>query len=319
MTDPIPELTRLSQHGTAEEQDALASAAHDQPGPAAYAAVVARVLAEHQARLRWRRRAVGVAIAGLSAAAALPLLLHLRAPQTERLVAEPLPSGLAHAEPHPSATPRAQPAPNDGGTSASEPCTPSIVAGGTQPLIDDFEDGDMKVPMAEHRAGQWLTFNDGTGPQSPKPGTLLRASRIPGGRGASHFGVHNVGGKFSKWGASLGLELSPRRCYDASAYGGIEFWARGRGEIRTVVQMTQVVSEEFGGSCSHDCFDAHAKRVQLSREFRRVVVRWEELRQHGSGTPVPFDPRSLFSIQFSVLPEQSPFDFWIDDVSFIPR
>jgi len=34
---------------------------------------------------------------------------------------------------------------------------------------------------------------------------------------------------------------------------------------------------------------------------------------------VPFDSRSLFSIQFSVLPEQTPFDFWIDDVSFIPR
>jgi hypothetical protein len=115
------------------------------------------------------------------------------------------------------------------------------------------------------------------------------------------------------------LEFNPRHCYDASVYGGFEFWARGRGEIRFVVKMTQVVAEEFGGSCSHDCYDGHAKRIKLSRDFQHFVVQWDELKQTGFGTPLAFDARSLDAIEFSVLPEQTPFDFWIDDVSFIPR
>jgi licheninase len=231
---------------------------------------------------------------------------------------------IVTAEPHsttaPSAPPRARtPAPAPSGASPFEPCTPLAIAEGKNPLIDDFEDGDVRMPMVEHRAGQWYTFNDGTGSQLPKPGVLFSATRIPGGRGASRFGLHNQGGKFSKWGANLSLELNPRRCYDASAYGGIEFWTRGRGEIRVVVEMTHVITEEFGGSCTHDCFDGHGKRIKLSPDFQHVVVRWEELHQGGFGSPVPFDARSLYGIKFSVQASQTPFDFWIDDVSFSPR
>jgi hypothetical protein len=174
------------------------------------------------------------------------------------------------------------------------------------------------VPAVEQRIGQWLIFNDGTGTQFPRPGTA-DPTRIPGGHGASHFALHSAGGKFSKWGASLSFEFNPRHCYDASAYGGLEFWARGRGEIRLIVKMTQVIAEEFGGSCSHDCYDGHAKRIKLSRDFQHVVVRWSELTQTGFGTPLAFDPRSLDAIDFSVLPEETPFDFWIDDVSFMRR
>ena len=91
------------------------------------------------------------------------------------------------------------------------------------------------------------------------------------------------------------------------------------GEVRVVVKMTQVMAEEFGGSCTHDCYDGHAKRIKLTRDFQHVVLRWEDLKQLGFGTPLTFDARSLNAIDFSVLPDETPFDFWIDDVSFIPR
>ena len=78
-------------------------------------------------------------------------------------------------------------------------------------------------------------------------------------------------------------------------------------------------TEEFGGTCSHDCFDGHGKRIKLSREFQHVLVRWEDLRQDGFGPPLKFDARSLYSIQFSARVDETPFDYWIDDVSFSPR
>jgi len=48
-------------------------------------------------------------------------------------------------------------------------------------------------------------------------------------------------------------------------------------------------------------------------------VTWAELKQRGFGQAVPFDPRSLLSLELSVDPEQTPFDFWVDDVSFLAR
>jgi hypothetical protein len=302
------DLTRLRAQGTALERGMLEAAFEDQPHSAARRLISEEVVTEHRARRRLSRW-LGIGAAALAVAAGFALL-HGRAPRPLAVTPESTPSA-----PSSVFTPR----PSPSALSPFVPCTPAAVADGHSPLIDDFEDGDTRVPMVEHRAGAWLTFNDGTGTQLPKPGLLSAATRIPGGRGESHFGLHSSGGKFHKWGANLSLELNPHRCYDASAYGGIEFWARGHGELRFVVQMTQVVSEEFGGSCTGQCFDAHAKRIKLSRDFEHVVVRWEELHQAGFGPALPFDARSLFSVAFTVLPDQTPFDFWIDDVSFVPR
>ena len=308
---PLSGETRLRERGSAAERSLLASADTDRPDADLRRALTMRVLGEHRARRRrLLSQLVGAGVLGLSVAASVAIANH-GGSRSVSVAAEP------HASiPRPNVPVLA---PSASVESAFAPCTPPAVASGEYPLIDDFEDGDARAPMLEHRAGTWFTFNDGSGVQAPKPGALLTAMRIPGGRGASHFGLHSTGGKFNKWGANLSLELNPRRCYDASAYAGVQFWARGHGELRVVVQMTHVVSEEFGGSCTHDCFDGHATRIQLGRDFKRIEVRWAELRQTGFGTPLPFDARSLFSIAFSVLPEQTPFDFWIDDVSFIPR
>jgi endoglucanase len=301
--------SRLRHQGSEDERSVLGSAGEDRPRAENRKAAMAHVLAVHAARRRARGRALSLAAAALAVAATVVLV--------RAHVQEPRPVTVT-AEPRTSAAP-STPAPSASGANPLAPCSPALVAEGKNPLIDDFEDGDMHMPMIEHRAGQWLTFNDGTGNQTPRAGEPFSAARMAGGRGASHFGVHSFGGKFTKWGAMLNVSLNPHHCYDASAYGGVEFWARGRGEIRVGVKVTQVVSEEFGGSCQHDCFDSHTKRIKLSRNFEHIVVRWEELKQTGFGEAVPFDPHSLDSIEFSVLPEQTPFDFWLDDVSFSQR
>ena len=186
-------------------------------------------------------------------------------------------------------------------------------------MIDDFEDGDSRLRISDKRAGYWLTFNDGTGKQEPRAGSTLVANRIPGGRGDSHFGLHSSGSRFSKWGAALSVELSPRRCYDASASAGITFWARGQAHLRVAVKMTQVIGEEYGGSCVENCYDTHGVERSLTANWRQYQVRWEELTQQGSGPVLPFDAHSLFALEFGVPGGRPPYDFWIDDVSFIPR
>ncbi|HEX2671546.1 MAG TPA: hypothetical protein VHM25_11775, partial [Polyangiaceae bacterium] len=225
-----------------------------------------------------------------------------------------LPASGAVPSPSPVPVPSAS-----ASTAELEPCTPAMHATGSEPLIDDFEDNDARIASIEHRAGFWSASNDNTGKQRPAPGGPLAMTRIPGGRGASQFALHTSGNKFTKWGALLAADFSPRRCYDASAYAGLVFFARGRGSFNVVAKMTQIAPEEFGGSCKHDCYDSHGATIPLTNEWQEHRVTWAQLKQKGFGQNVPFDPRSLLSLEFTVAPEQTPFDLWIDDIRFLQR
>lgn len=290
------------------ERELLGSAAQDKPAAAVYERTLERVLAAERKRraLRSRRRALGLTL-GLGLAAAALWLLRGQAPPP-RVVAEP----PLVSSPAPAVS--SAPAP----VSPWAPCVPASIGSGREPLIDDFEDGDTRIPVVDQRAGVWIAYNDGTAKQEPRPGSVFPANRIAGGRGSSHFGLRSSGPKFSKWGGAVAIELNPRRCYDASAYAGVTFWARGHGSLRFNVKMTQIVGVEFGGSCLKDCYDSHGSALSLAREWQRYDVRWDELKQRGFGTAVPFDPRSLYSLEFAFAEGQA-FDFWIDDVAFLTK
>lgn len=311
---------RLAHSAAPDARELVRSTRRDAPSPAT------RELAVEQVLLRYRRRraAVRVGWVALSASVALAAgaVLWIRANSPPELqLARELPiapsqsaaalpaSGTAPA-PTPSASVRAV---------ELEPCTPAMRATGNEPLIDDFEDDDARIASLEHRAGFWSASNDNTGKQRPAPGGPLAMTRIPGGRGASHFALHTSGNKFTKWGALLAADFSPRRCYDASAYAGLVFFARGRGSFNVVAKMTQIAPEEFGGSCKHDCYDSHRATIPLTNDWQEHRVTWAELEQKGFGQKVPFDPRSLLSLEFTVAPEQTPFDLWIDDIRFLQR
>ena len=304
---------RLSGSADGDVRELVRSASIDAPSNAARRAALENVLSEY--RSRHARLWLWAAVAAVCLGLGLAYAAHAR-PAPTALAREPrsvprIASGMSITSAAPSASVQV---PED-----LQRCTPAARASGNDPLIDDFEDGDTRILHVERRAGSWATFNDGSAVQRPSAGVLARADRIPGGRGSSHFGLHTSGGKFKTWGAGIATDLSPRRCYDASAYAGVSFWARGRGKFNVVVKMTQVVAEEYGGSCLHDCFDGHRLAIALSSDWEQHFVRWEELAQTGFGTPVPFDPRSLLSFEVQVLPEDTPFDFWIDDPSFILR
>jgi Carbohydrate binding domain (family 11) len=300
---------RLSQEPGTFEQELLRSARGDRPAAGVYAATLTQVLAEYRRDAVSRRyRAVGLVAGALAAAAGVALLV--------RSASSP-PSMTAEAPPEraslePSAAPPAAPA-------APRACAPVSIGAGDAPLIDDFEDGDTRIPLLDKRAGSWIAYSDGTAKQEPRQGSVFPASRLQPPRGKSRFGLRSTGGKFTKWGAALAIELTPHRCYDASAYGGVAFWARGRASVRVNLRMSQIVAEEYGGTCVADCYDSHGTLRALTSEWKRYEVRWADVAQQGFGAKVPFDPRFLYSVEFALPQGQPPFDLWIDDVVFLQR
>jgi hypothetical protein len=313
MSDEMSDqLRRLKDESGSLEQELLRSALADRPAPRVEGAVLAYVVRERRReQQRQRKRGLVLAGASLAVAAAVFVLARGNAPAPNLDAERPKATTAARRLPSASAAP-AQASP-------FAPCSPVKVGSGSELLIDDFEDGDTRIPLVDERAGAWIAYNDGTATQHPRPGSTFPADRIPGGRGGSRFGLHVRGGKFSKWGAALAIELSPRRCYDASAYAGVAFWARGRAELRVNLKMVQVVTEEYGGSCQRDCYDSHGAPRTLTRDWRRYEVRWEDVAQSGFGAALPFDPHSLYSVELTTLPAQPSFDYWVDDFAFIAR
>jgi hypothetical protein len=267
---------------------------------------------------RARSRVRSMALAGLASAAAAAFLIATVRPHA----AAPVDSGLA-AEPHHGPTP---PSPRLSPPTREEPADPGlancanpVVAGGEMPLIDDFEDANARIAPNEGRSGAWMVYNDGTGTQKPAHGALWHPALIPGGRGTSRYALHTSGGVFKKWGITGGFGLATPSCYDASVYDGVKFWAKGPGRIVFTAKMTQVVALEDGGSCRDNCYDVHRKSIVLTKRWTEYTVKWDELVQLGVGERVPFDPRSLHAMGFFVDGEDTPFDFWIDDLGFLPK
>ncbi len=307
MRKPDESLQRLSQERGTLEQELLRSAGSDRPSADLHAKALARVLEARREESSARRyRVLGAGAAVLAVAAAAAILLRAPAPPPRVAAEDPAIS----ARPQPTAS---APQPPPGA------CAPVSVGTGQEPLIDDFEDGDTRLPLLDKRAGNWMVYHDGSGKQEPRPGSIFAATRLPRPRGTSHFGLRSTGGRFTKWGAAIAIELTPRRCYDASAYAGVAFWARGRATLRVNVRMAQVVGEEFGGTCVSGCYDSHGAERTLTREWKRYEVLWADVAQQGFGTTVAFDPRWLYSLEFALPRGQPPFDFWIDDLAFLQR
>ncbi|MBN2194802.1 MAG: hypothetical protein JW751_18445 [Polyangiaceae bacterium] len=194
------------------------------------------------------------------------------------------------------------------------PCAQRYRAAGLAPLIDDFEDGDSTPLPSEGRFRDWFLFFD-----YDREGQVARTlvpETAPGREGGQ--ALHLAGKKLQDWGAVLELSFAPYFCYDASAYGGVTFRARGPARLSVGVRENRVVPTKWGGTCEKDCYNAHVEVVELTDRWQRYKLPWSVLRQRGYDMP-PLDPATLHSIQFLVHAEDTPFDFWLDDVAFLPR
>lgn len=308
MSDHTPRDAEAPPARTEEETLLLRSARIDQGGPAAKRRALQAGLVELERRgapgLR-ARVAVGAVV--LAAAAGLALMAR-KAPERVVTPERAAPPSARRAAP---AAPAVPPPPS---------CPELVIARGEAPLIEDFEAPDSRVLPLDGRDGGWMTYDDGTGKQTPPGRSALFPSRIPGGRGTSKGALHVTGGKFTLWGVTLGAELADAGCYDASAYGGVALYAKGPGKLRVGLQMIDVQDVKYGGLCTRDCYNTHRAVITIGKTFERHVVRWEELHQlFDAGPPTPFDPKRVRFIEFGIAPEDTPFDLWIDDVAFVPK
>jgi hypothetical protein len=186
-------------------------------------------------------------------------------------------------------------------------------------VIDTMEDGDNDICDDEGRVGKWYTFNDGTGVQTPPQSGAMNPTRIPGGRGSSHFAMHTFGNGCTGWGDALGLNLNTTSDgavapYDARGFSGITFWARGIGMTHFVVPEVATAPPKDGGSCVQGCADSYGASVDLQETWKQTTIPFDSLDQLGLGTWAPFLANTILAIQFLV-PCEGPFDLWVDDIA----
>lgn len=190
-------------------------------------------------------------------------------------------------------------------------------ADGTTPVIDDFEDGTLVLPSSEGRHGGWYTFTDGT--------TGCISAEVMSD--SSSLAMHVAGGGFEAGRAGFGTALDWSNTqqgfctYDVSAYAGIRFRARGKGQLRVTFPSRETSFESAGGSCpdSNGCFDRQGRSVILMPAYHDFVVPFCSLSQLGFGPA--FGPQNLAdmtSVNF-LISTTGDFDVWIDDVAFVPR
>jgi hypothetical protein len=291
------------------ERVLLRSARLDAPRPSARARALEAALGAVEARgPRRALRQLGLLAGALAIAATVVLLLRAKArpPENGQLRAEPA-RATASASNAPAPVPPQLP-----------PCQKVTVAHGGALLIDDFEDRNARLAIADGRDGSWMVYNDGSGKQVPPGLSPLHPERLAKARGDSHYALHTSGGKFTNWGSILVGTFADHGCYDMSAYSGIEFWAKGNTRIHIQLSVIDEISVQSGGLCSEekDCYGSPRRPFDLEPQWRRYALSFAELLRLNEPKKYRFDPKRVVSLNISIYREDTPFDVWIDDVRF---
>jgi polyhydroxybutyrate depolymerase len=182
--------------------------------------------------------------------------------------------------------------------------------------VDDFNDHNLLLPSNEKRAGEWYRLMDDTG-------GCATLSVDAGASPALRF----RGGGFRGWGAGFGTALAWSSAaaglctYDASAYSGVRFKAKGNATLRVNFASRASAFVSKGGTCpdSDGCFDQQGRNLSLSGDFQTFDVSFCSLSQAGFGPPLgELDTTQLTNVHFLVQ-TKADFDVWLDDLELIPR
>ncbi|MGC4095051.1 MAG: hypothetical protein QM756_45460 [Polyangiaceae bacterium] len=225
-----------------------------------------------------------------------------------------------------------------GGSSARNLDDPSAVShsgrcdpGALIDLIDDMEDEDGSIFLSHGRAGVWFSYNDETNrddgsgtTQWPKAGAeRFFMDPVSPRRKDSTRAAHTMGSGYSNWGAGIGFDLLVQQPYDASHYKGLTFFLRrGPGADASLrLNVTDGNTSPLGGRCDtnhNGCYSDFGFDLSASEAWQEVKLTWDELSQP-SWAVTRYDAIEtslLYGIRFQA-PQNSSFDFWIDDVAFL--
>jgi hypothetical protein len=148
-------------------------------------------------------------------------------------------------------------------------------------------------------------------------------------RSDSTQAIHVYGSGYTGWGGGVGTTLRAGAAdqstpWDAAAYSGISFWARGEGPMWAQVSLaeTRSADQDYPGLCQTvlalNCNDNYVSAAfELTPDWTRYEIPFAALKQEGWGHPVPWT-FNVSSFEFRWGTEGS-FDFWIDDLRFLER
>ena len=205
-------------------------------------------------------------------------------------------------------------------------------------LVDDLEDGNYAIQAINPPyGGTWYVFNDGTGNQLPDNLSIFKP--VGPGNCTPKFAARTSGDSFTIWGGGLGVSFfdfgTQAHSFDASAYRGIQFWAKAnappdnptfKARVKVMVGIPATTGVANGGTCvpidKLICEDHYYLRPTpiLTSEWTFYKIIFSDVLgfgQAGFGPEVPFDPSQILSLQFLAPPSTNPtFDFSVDDVAF---
>jgi hypothetical protein len=81
--------------------------------------------------------------------------------------------------------------------------------------------------------------------------------------------------------------------------------------------MSDVTPTTLGGLCVRDCFNRHVHPIELGAEWQQYTIAWSDFVQQGTPSTLAFDPKRLWGIDFVLEAGSTPFELWLDDVSFV--
>ncbi len=197
-------------------------------------------------------------------------------------------------------------------------------------LIDNFDDGTSEIPPCVGRVGRWAAGNDTTkgGVQVPTNGALVVPAA--GGVDGGGFAAHTTGKGFIERGADIHVMLNTSsniyekgKTYDASHYSGITFWAKSKTLRDVYINFPDRSRYTEDGVCKGTlCGDYYGDGQQIGTTWSKKTVKFSQINADVDGGAA-FDSAHLYGIEFHIAPKSdagagAAFDFWIDDVAFIP-
>lgn len=188
-----------------------------------------------------------------------------------------------------------------------------VVGRGGNGLLSDFESQSLRIEAVDGRRGQWIHLR--SAPEGERSGPLEILAN-PEAAAGNRFALRVSGPAPTGWGAKLSIPLAHFDCYDASEYVGVRLRARGTLPVFAVLQTRDSVPRQFGGNCEEKCWFSAGRILDLQDQFQTFEVRFDEMR---SPNPAVELPRELMFLEFNTQAGPKAYDFWLDDVSLIPK
>jgi len=219
-------------------------------------------------------------------------------------------------------------------TCAAPRCTPhSCMGGSPRPsAVSGFESQCSDLAPVDGRDGAWFVYATGPTMTDPSPNEPFRVA-CDGAFGSCYASC--IRGTLSGSGyptAGIGfVPVKDYKAYDVSAYRGIGFSlfvgnVPPSASFRVQVPLVADQDPAYGGTCTTNCFNTYqAPLPNLPSGWMRYEIDFAQLAQQpGWGTPEPWDPTTVLSVQWVVAsPNETipygTFFYCVDDVSFIPR